>query len=77
MYDEETSDLATACIHPDRHHRYSHERVVKRKKKDREEDTTFIPPGVVKTVVGKGEAIHVSVGHCWIMTGIVGSGRVK
>ena len=21
--------------------------------------------------------IHVSVGHCWIMTGIVGSGRVK
>ena len=41
------------------------------KEREREEDTTFIRPGVVKDVVGKGEVIHVSVGHCWIMTGNV------
>lgn len=78
VYDKETSDLVKECVHPDRHHRYRHRRPEKGKRKNHEERAVFIRKGTMDvSVVREKGIIHVSIGHCWVLTGEVGSGRVK
>ena len=74
VYDSETSDLVKACVHPDRHHRYCHTPSTKRRRIDKEE---VIRAGAIETMVENGSIIHVTVGNCWIMTGVIGSGKIK
>ena len=74
VYDSKTSDLVKASVHPDRHHRYCHIPSTKRRKIDKEE---VIRAGAIKTVVENGSIIHATVGNCWIMTGVIGSGKIK
>ena len=76
VYDDATSQLIRACVHPDKHHRYA--RGWTRKEKEGEEGTKIVRRGSIDAVVVRGErVVHVSSGHCWIMTGVVESGQVN
>lgn len=76
VYDNETSDLVRRCVHPDRHHRYP--QTTKCKKRDDGGEVKFSRGGVIRPVLIKETGvIHILLGHCWVMTGVVGSGRVK
>ena len=79
VYGKETSDLVRECAHPDRHHRYTHRRLKKRKRKDDEEGSAMLTrKGAIDASVAREKGIiHVSIGHCWVLTGEVGSGRVR
>lgn len=76
VYDNETSDLVRRCVHPDRHHRYP--QTTRRKMRNEEGEVKFSRRGVIRPVlVEEMGVVHILLGHCWVMTGIVGSGRVK
>ena len=72
VYDDATSQLISKCVHPDRHRRY------KRGWKSEKKRQKFVRRGSVDVqVVRDKRVIHVSLGRCWIMTGVVESGTVK
>ncbi|CAH3183321.1 unnamed protein product, partial [Porites lobata] len=72
VYDDATSQLISKCVHPDRHRRY------KRGWKSEKKRQKFVRRGSVDVqVVRDKRVIHLSLGRCWIMTGVVESGTVK
>ena len=73
VYDLNTSQLVKACVHPDRCRRYYHGGD---RKRGRFDDTTD-EEGRISTSVHDDKVVHVMVGHCWVMTGVVSSGRVE
>ena len=76
VYGNETRDLVRRCVHPDRHHRYP--QTTRRKMRDDRGEVKFSCGGVIRPVLVKETGVvHILLGHCWVMTGVVGSGRVK
>ena len=78
-YDAKTSDLVHGCVHPDRHRRYSctsSETVLKQRKVTRHRRFVDVRPGDFKVQSDAQNRIHVRLGHCWIMTGILHGGRM-
>ena len=72
MYDDATSQLISKCVYPDRHRRY------KRGWKSENKRQKFVRRGSVDVqVVRDKRVIHLCLGRCWIMTGVVESGTVK
>ena len=72
VYDDATSQLISKCVHPDRYRRY------KQGWKSDKKREKFVERGSVDVqVVRDKRVIHVSLGRCWIMTGVVKSGTVK
>ena len=73
VYGLKTSQLVKACVHPDRNRRYYHRGDRKRGRFDDTSDEE----GRISTSVHDNKVVHVTVGHCWVMTGVVDSGRVE
>ena len=79
MYDEGASDLLRGCVHPDRHRRFPHtvsEVDVSRRKMARPRRWLPFRKTDVRVKTSRRTHIHVSFVHCWIMTGIVRSGKL-
>jgi len=79
VYDAHTSDLVRSCVEPDRNRRYDHtsgETSLKRRKTKRPRRFVDVRAKDLEVQSGPKNRIHVRVGNCWIMTGIVDSGRM-
>lgn len=79
VYDAQTSDLVRRCVHPDRHSRYNHtssEPISKSRKATIPRRYAAIRQRDLKVKIFARNGIHVHLGHCWIMTGIVRGGRM-
>ena len=74
VYDKETSDEFRSCIHPDRNLRYPR---VTKWLKERKTKRRLRQGDVDAVVIQSKGIIHISLVRCWMMTGVVGEGRVR
>jgi len=78
-YDAQTSDLVRSCVEPDRNRRYNHtsgETSLKRRRAKRPRRFVNDSARDLEVQCDWENRIHVRIGNCWIMTGIVQSGRM-
>ena len=78
VYDKRTSHLVRACIQPDRHRRYALSDVKYKRgyRWGRRQQQQQKQREIASMVTQSKGVIHVSLGRCWIMTGIVRNGRM-